>query len=268
MAGRRGAERRGFGWGTGKYPDLCNQGHAVTLPQTEAPALHVNGTVNSFHRSSALAPEPSTSLHGKSKPKRGLVAAYMGALERRPILTKCVTSGVICGIGDVMAQALTIGSRKQAAGVAAFLGLMDLRRLVIYALMGAVYLAPIVHYWFEWIDMIGPRGGKKPTLKARVSKAGKMVAVDQLIGAPLVNAGFIFMFTFFTLLTAGGFAASPFSEGLAKVSSSIWPTLQGCWKLWPVANMFSFLVIPPHLRVLFMNIVGLGWNIFLSSAVN
>ncbi|CAM9789397.1 unnamed protein product [Choristocarpus tenellus] len=112
---------------------------------------------------------------------RSPIKVYMSLLARRPILTKIVTSGVICGLGDIVAQALMFG------GIGAkFFGALDIRRLITYAMMGALYLAPIVHYWFDAIDRIGPMN---KTLPARTRKAGKMVALDQLIGAPIVNGG-------------------------------------------------------------------------------
>lgn len=52
------------------------------------------------------------------------------------------------------------------------------------------------------------------------------------------------------------------------VRENIWGTMKVCWKLWPVANLLNFAFVPASLRVLFMNFIGLGWNIYLSAAVN
>lgn len=39
-----------------------------------------------------------------------------------------------------------------------------------------------------------------------------------------------------------------------------YPTVQlNGWKLWPAAAMFNYRYIPLNLRVLFLNLVALGW---------
>ncbi len=70
----------------------------------------------------------------------------------------------------------------------------------------------------------------------------------------------IFFFTFGMTLSVG--------EAGSMLKTKIWNTMLDCWKLWPVANMISFTFVPVQLRVLFMNFVGLGWNMYLSAAVN
>ena len=44
-----------------------------------------------------------------------------------------------------------------------------------------------------------------------------------------------------------------------------YPTIQiNGWKLWPAAAMFNYRYIPLNLRVLFLNLVALGWCVSLS----
>lgn len=39
-----------------------------------------------------------------------------------------------------------------------------------------------------------------------------------------------------------------------------YPTIQlNGWKLWPAAAMFNYRYIPLNLRVLFLNLIALGW---------
>ncbi|CAM9970554.1 unnamed protein product [Pylaiella littoralis] len=107
-----------------------------------------------------------------------------------------------------------------------------------------------------------------PSFAMRMFKALKMVTLDQAIGAPLVNAGFMFLFTLATALTTGSGALEAGSQAGAKLKNNLWGTLLVCWRIWPVANTINFAFVPAKLRVLFMNFVGLGWNIYLSAAVN
>lgn len=78
----------------------------------------------------------------------------------------------------------------------------------------------------------------------------------------------MFLFTFATAVCTGTQGVTALRKAFAMVRDNIWATLLVCWKLWPVANLINFAFVPANLRVLFLNFVGLGWNIFLSAAVN
>jgi hypothetical protein len=43
---------------------------------------------------------------------------------------------------------------------------------------------------------------------------------------------------------------------------------QANWKLWPFANLVNFAFVPLQLRVLFGNVVSIGWSIYVSAAAN
>ncbi|CAN0107110.1 unnamed protein product, partial [Ectocarpus sp. 13 AM-2016] len=139
--------------------------------------------------------------------------------------------------------------------------------------LGALWIAPIVHYWFDGLEAVfkdkkAVPGASAPSFSMRIFKALKMVVLDQAIGAPLVNAGFMFLFTFATALVSGTGGIESGKKASTMVKNGIWGTMLVCWRLWPMANMINFLFVPVKLRVLFMNFVGLGWNIYLSAAVN
>jgi hypothetical protein len=40
--------------------------------------------------------------------------------------------------------------------------------------------------------------------------------------------------------------------------------LQASWTFWPAANVVNFSVVPVPLRVLYNNVLSVGWNAFLS----
>ncbi|CAM9643416.1 unnamed protein product, partial [Hapterophycus canaliculatus] len=139
--------------------------------------------------------------------------------------------------------------------------------------LGAVWIAPVVHYWFDALDATVKEkkqvaGGPPPSFATNMVRALKMVTLDQTIGAPVVNAGFMFLFAFATALTTGSGAVAAGKKAGSMLRSNIVGTMIVCWKLWPVANLINFAFVPAKLRVLFMNFVGLGWNIYLSAAVN
>lgn len=78
----------------------------------------------------------------------------------------------------------------------------------------------------------------------------------------------IFFFTFATALSVGTGGLDAGKKAGSVLKTKIWSTMLGCWRVWPVANLINFAFVPANLRVLFMNVIGLGWNIYLSTAVN
>lgn len=89
-------------------------------------------------RAAATAKPSETTL------ARRFVAAYEAALEARPILTKSVTSGVLYGIGDTVAQ--TIEQRSSEAAAKPYDGARWLRAV---AFGGIFYPLPAhIHYNF------------------------------------------------------------------------------------------------------------------------
>jgi len=94
-----------------------------------------------------------------------------------------------------MAQALAFKTAAtEAVTLSAFLSALELKRFGIYAVLGALWIAPVVHYWFDALeaafkDKKTVAGTPPPSFSMKMFKALKMVTVDQTIGAPLVNAG-------------------------------------------------------------------------------
>ncbi|KAG5190898.1 hypothetical protein JKP88DRAFT_297357 [Tribonema minus] len=195
-------------------------------------------------------------------PTEPFVRWYLATLKRRPLPTKMVTSAIVCGLGDAICQMLTAG------GFGALRHALDFRRLVLYSTMGGLYVAP---------DMVP---GKVTLVKAK--KALNMTFIDTL-ASPLINGGFLYVFTAANCLASGAAVTGAAGAGLEKLqvlanlmrianlnnivdkNTCLWPTLLASWKMWPLANFFNFLLVPPHLRVLYLNVVGLVWHTVLSA---
>jgi protein Mpv17 len=49
-----------------------------------------------------------------------------------------------------------------------------------------------------------------------------------------------------------------------KLEKSYWTALQKNWMVWPFVQAINFKLVPLHHRVLFVNVISLGWNCYLS----
>ena len=109
-----------------------------------------------------------------------LLNSYTSLLERSPYPTKMVTSAIIGALGDYLVQKYE--GRKTNKTI-------DLRRLLVFATVCGLYIAPVIHIWFEYLN-------RMPFLASmgKYSKAFAMMFVDQSVGATVITFGFFFAF--------------------------------------------------------------------------
>ena len=115
--------------------------------------------------------------------------------------------------------------------------------------MECFIIGPYFLYGFRLIDTKFP--GK--TLKISITKA--------LIGQVFLFPPFVTLLLTFTALLEGG---SPIDYLKEK-----WITLNTSGALvWPAANIINFRFVPTQYRVLYVNMIGLGWNTYLSAVAH
>ena len=165
----------------------------------------------------------------------GMWAGYLRLLEQKPLTTKVVTSGVIAAIGDVLCQSW-------------FEGHVDGKRLAIFSFLGAALVGPTLHVWYGVLNRLLPAAG--------TAGAFQRMAVDQGIFAPTFVPTFISSLMFLE--------GKPLAEIPSGVKEAWWPAVSGNWVIWIPAQLINFRLVPPHLQVLFANVVGMVWNVYLS----
>lgn len=168
---------------------------------------------------------------------------YLAQLERRPLRTKAATAAAVAALGDALSQRLARAPR------------WDWRRTVALAAFGAAWTGPSGHYWQRALERAFPpprRGQPDDPLRPL-----KRAALDQLTYGPLCNLLFILWF-------ARAVERRPWAAARAKAAAEF-PAVQARgWRVWPAASLAGQLFVPLELRVLWMNLVGLGWGAWLS----
>jgi len=163
--------------------------------------------------------------------------AYNKALDDKPLFTKAMTSLVGWFLGDLLAQ-LFLGSG----------GPLDWKRLATLSLFGFAYHGPSGHYFYNFLDSkIEGTGAKQVFSK---------VAIDQIIWCP------IFMSVFFTYL--GLMAGDGFGTIGNKLKTDLLTACQGSWKVWPFVHFINFKYISTKHRLVFLNAIQIGFNMFLA----
>ncbi|BFZ53043.1 Protein required for ethanol metabolism [Savitreella phatthalungensis] len=170
----------------------------------------------------------------------GAIKWYQAQLARSPIATQLISTGILFGAGDVLAQQAV--ERK---------GLQhDLLRTGRMTFFGTAIAGPILVGWYRVLDRHVNLSSPTKTLLARV-------AADQLAFAP-VNIAVFFS-------AQGVLEGKSPSEISNKLSTAWAPTLVANWKLWPAVQLVNFKFVPLEHRLLVVNLVALGWNCVLSA---
>ena len=187
-----------------------------------------------------------------------LLEQYGGLLEKHPYLTKAISSGIVGGSGDVLVQKYQ--QRSDASKK------FDWRRLFVFSTVAALYIAPVIHVWFGYLNTL-----PYPSGMSNLAKAGIMILLDQTFGAVFVTVGFFYFFE----MVQHVFPPYPtdrtknfLQAGYDSNVSNLWDTLVANWYCWPLINFVNFLVVPIQYRVLFSNFAAVFWNMLLSSIAN
>lgn len=198
---------------------------------------------------------------------------YDECLRKQPLLTKCVTSGILFGVGDRLAQhlegrsAAAIESQTEDQDqqlVDKFVdyekehkdesdaALQSAKRTARMMLWGGLGFAPIAHAWYNFIEKLAPG--------STAMAVAKKIAMDQVFFAPSISTTFYMV----TQSLEGKSLTDAFQVAKEKVP----PTLRVNYMVWPLVHLFTFNFVPLQYRILYINFVSIGWSTFLSQMTN
>lgn len=168
----------------------------------------------------------------------GLWAKYNKLLEAQPLLTKMLTS--LCGfsIGDILAQNFINTDGKP----------YDVMRTVRMGSFGFLCHGSTGHYFYGFLDSKLP--GTKPATVAT------KVLIDQTIWNPIFGC----MFFGYLNLVEG----KSFQDYKNKIKADLKTAVMGSWAVWVPAHTINFAFVPPSQRLLYINSIQIGYNVFLS----
>ncbi|TFA98299.1 Protein SYM1 [Trichoderma ghanense] len=162
---------------------------------------------------------------------------YNGRLAARPFLTQGVTTAVLFATGDITAQQLV-----EKRGIKGH----DTSRTSRMALYGGCVFGPVATTWLGFL-------ARRVRLRnARVETLAR-VAADQLLFAPVMIGVFLS-----SMATMEGKSAKE------RLDQTWWPALKANWVLWPAVQFVNFTFLPLQYRLLFANVISIGWNSYLS----
>lgn len=179
---------------------------------------------------------------------------YMQLLDTKPVRTKAVTAAVIAALGNVLSQALMAYIRNEAFA-------LDTANLATFTLANLVYVGPWGHYLYEQLWKVG----RFMENRFGCSKRQQVVAqvfLDQTVGLCIFFPLYFLSYEIFDALVTGRPPLLMVAQ--QKCAEKLVSIFLINWKIWPLANLINFGLVPQSLRNLYTSVLGVFWNAFLS----
>ncbi|XP_037889489.1 mpv17-like protein [Glossina fuscipes] len=153
--------------------------------------------------------------------------------------------GVIMGTGDILAQ--TVTDKRELKEI-------NFGRTLKYASLGIFYVGPVLKGWYKYLDVIVTKKNTK------FVRAAKKMLIDQSIMAPMLNL---------TLIPLVGMVMNQSYDTIkSHIKYDYLQILEKNYILWPAAQLINFGLIPLQFQVLFVQVIAVVWNFFLSGILN
>jgi protein Mpv17 len=167
----------------------------------------------------------------------GLWARYNKLLDTQPLFTKALTSLTGFTLGDILAQNFVEKS-----------GDYDIMRTLRLGSFGFLIHGTTGHYFYGFLDSKMP-GTAMTTVASKV-------AIDQLFWNPIFGLMFFGYLNFVE--------GKSFEDYKKKLQADLKTAVMGSWVVWVPAHTVNFAFVPPSQRLLYINTIQIGYNVFLS----
>ena len=177
---------------------------------------------------------------------------YSKLLLEKPYSTKMITSFITFGLGDVISQTIEKNAKKKKGEKSFF----NFVRFIKQATFG-VLITPYLHLHFAKIVPFvvpqNPNSNPKTIILKRL-------LYDQTVHA---TAFTVVYFLWLNMVNHTGF-----NKAVKNMSELLVPTMIANWKVWPAVMLINFSIMPQHFSVLYVNVVAIFWNAYISYVFN
>mmetsp|Transcript_7512 Transcript_7512/g.10671 ORF Transcript_7512/g.10671 Transcript_7512/m.10671 type:complete len:307 (+) Transcript_7512:244-1164(+) len=186
-----------------------------------------------------------------------IYGTYMKALDKKPLITKSITTAFVSVLGDRLAQ----GIEANTAGTVLVLNWV---RLSTFFIAGGVFVGPFVHTWYEQLWKLG-RWMERKYGSSKKLQTVVQVITDQTIGVAMFFPTYFYVYE--AIEAAIGMRVPSFHMATAKCREQIGSVLLLQYYVWPLTNWINFAYIPESLRVLVSDLVAVMFNAYLCTLV-
>ncbi|XP_071523222.1 mpv17-like protein 2 isoform X2 [Panulirus ornatus] len=197
--------------------------------------------ISTSHKKSSVTLFFPSQIYEEGTMLRGVKRIWSRLFGRYLWVTNTLSCGGLLAIGDGIQQQI-----DHMRGISTTPG-HDWGRTGRLFLVG-LSQGPPHHIFYLWLDKVLPKRSAKAIFK-------KIIA-DQLLGAPF------FAFTFF--MGAGLLEGKTMNGSLQEFKLKFPVVYAFDWLIWPPTQTVNFLFVPTPYRVLYINIVTVIWDVFLS----
>ncbi|ALC49042.1 CG11077, partial [Drosophila busckii] len=153
--------------------------------------------------------------------------------------------GLIMGGGDMIAQ---FGIEKKSFNE------WNYARTARFGALGLVVVGPALRKWYMTLD--GMVAKKQPTLQ----RGFKKMFIDQTLFAPPFTLALSFIIPYMN--------GDETDKIISRIKEDYFTIMKGGYMLWPLAQIVNFTLVPLQYQVLYVQIIALAWNSFLSMMLN
>ena len=115
--------------------------------------------------------------------------------------------------------------------------------------MGFFCFGPMMHRWYSMLD-------QRIMARPLTQMVTKKVMADQAVFLPFFLGSFVVL---------NGCLRGDTNHQINRTfKNDFYEMLQTSYMVWIPAQVFNFLLLPLPYRVLFCNVVGLGWNSYIA----
>eukprot|EP01082_Thalassiosira_pseudonana_P015410 g14386.t1 g14386 contig9:1728213-1729028(+) len=251
---------------------------SIRAPNFKKPSNQVSTNIY-FSRRTSTSTQPSTSTSPSQSLLRNPLQWYARKLDTHPLTTKCLSSGIIAGSGDVLCQYLsrrkkvatpTTNPSTQTTLPETDTQQYDLIRSLRFFVLGSCLVAPTVHVWYGFLMTRIPGNN--------LAAVAKRLFFDQGLFAPFFLPTFVSCLTvlehispnddnnegYVTIEEKHAYHGDLASHLKLRMMNDVPEATVVGWTIWVPSMAFMFSFVPSKFQVLFSNGVGFVWNAYLS----